>query len=66
LTSRRQTTISFGLHGKIDPFNILHFAGQIALKPFRRDKKAALFNVIFTAIAEKVVMLTDWSRNRTD
>lgn len=53
--------IPFKIHGKIDPFNVLQFAAQTLTKPFRRDKKAMIFNAIFTAIAGVTVLLTDWS-----
>lgn len=53
--------IPFKMHGKIDPFNVLQFAGQTLTKPFRRDRLATIFNVIFTAIAGVTVYLTDWS-----
>ncbi len=52
--------IPFTTHGKIDPFNIAQFALQTGLKPFRKDKKAMLFNIAFTAIAGITVLLTDW------
>ena len=53
--------IPFTLHGKIDPFNIGQFALQSFMKPFRKDKKALLFNIGFTLIAGTVVALTDWN-----
>lgn len=52
--------IPFRVHGQIDPFNILGFAVQTALQPFRNDKKAALFNLGFMALAGVTVLLTDW------
>lgn len=52
--------ISFTTHGKIDPFNIAQFALQTTLKPFRKDKKAMLFNIGFTAISGITVLLTNW------
>lgn len=52
--------IPFTTHGKIDPFNIAQFALQSFWKPFRRDKKALLFNISFTVIAGTIVLLTDW------
>ena len=52
--------IPFTTHGKIDPFNVAQFALQTGLKPFRKDKKAQLFNIAFTAIAGITVLLTDW------
>lgn len=52
--------IPFTIHGKIDPFNVGQFALQTALKPFREDKKAMIFNLAFTAIAGATVLLTDW------
>ncbi|WP_345949235.1 hypothetical protein ABDD95_20525 [Mucilaginibacter sp. PAMB04274] len=52
--------IPFTTHGKIDPFNIAQFALQSFWKPFRKDKKALLFNLGFTALAGAVVLLTDW------
>lgn len=51
--------IPFTTHCKIDPFNVAQFALQTGLKPFRKDKKAKLFNIIFTAIAGITVLLTD-------
>ena len=53
--------IPFPTHGKIDPFNVAQFALQSGLKAFRRDKKALLFNVGFTALAGITVLLTDWN-----
>ncbi len=53
--------IPFPMHGKIDPFNVGQFALQSFLKPFRKDKKALLFNIGFTAIAGITVLLTDWN-----
>ena len=52
--------IPFTTHGKIDPFNVGQFALQTALKPFRKDKKAMLFNIAFTAVAGLAVLFTDW------
>ena len=52
--------IPFTTHGKIDPFNIAQFALQSFWKPFRRDKKALLFNLGFTFAAGTIVLLTDW------
>ena len=52
--------IPFTMHGKIDPFNVGQFALQTFSKPFRKDKKAMLFNIGFTAIAGITVLLTDW------
>lgn len=52
--------IPFTTHGKIDPFNVAQFAMQTFFKSFRKDKKAMLFNIAFTAIAGTVVALTDW------
>ena len=53
--------IPFPVHGKIDPFNIAQFALQSFLKPFKRDKKALIFNIAFTTIAGVTVLLTDWA-----
>ena len=53
--------IPFPVHGKIDPFNVGQFALQTFWKPFRKDKKALVFNVAFTIIAGTVVALTDWN-----
>ena len=52
--------IPFPIHGKIDPFNIAQFALQTGLKAFRRERKALMFNIGFTAIAGLTVWLTDW------
>jgi len=52
--------IPFTTHGKIDPFNIAQFGLQSFWKPFRRDKKALLFNIGFTIAAGTIVLLTDW------
>lgn len=52
--------IPFPVHGKIDPFNVANFAAHSLLKPFQRDKKALIFNTIFTAVSGAVVLLTDW------
>jgi hypothetical protein len=52
--------IPFTTHGRIDPFNIAHFALQSFWKPIRDNKKALLFNIGFTIIAGTVVALTDW------
>jgi len=52
--------IPFTTHGKIDPFNIGQFALQSFLNPFKKDKKALLFNLAFTAVAGVTVLLTDW------
>lgn len=54
--------IPFWLHSKIDSFNLAHFATQTFTKPFRRDRHAMLFNIVFTAAATAVVFLTDWPR----
>ena len=53
--------IPFLVHGKIDPFNVAQFAGQTFFKAFRRDKKAQVFNILFTLAAGAVVALTDWN-----
>ncbi|RYY06156.1 MAG: hypothetical protein EOP43_07105 [Sphingobacteriaceae bacterium] len=53
--------IPFPVHGKIDPFNVGQFALQTFLKSFRKDKKAMIFNIGFTAIAGITVLLTDWN-----
>lgn len=53
--------IPFPVHGKIDPFNVGQFALQSFLKSFRKDKKALLFNIGFTAFAGVTVLLTDWN-----
>lgn len=52
--------IPFETHGKIDPFNVAQFAVQTVTKPFRKDRKAQLFNIAFTTVAGLVVALTDW------
>jgi hypothetical protein len=52
--------IPFTTHGRIDPFNIAHFALQSFWKPIRGNKKALLFNIGFTIIAGTIVTLTDW------
>lgn len=52
--------IPFTTHGKIDPFNVGQFALQSMLKPFRKDKKALVFNLLFTLTAGTIVALTDW------
>lgn len=52
--------IPFRTHGKIDPFNVLNFASHSLLESFREDKRAMLFNAVFTAIAGVTVALTDW------
>jgi hypothetical protein len=52
--------IPFTTHGKIDSFNIAQFALQTGLKPFRKEKKATIFNIVFTALAGITVLLTDW------
>lgn len=57
--------IPFRVHGRIDPFNTLEFALQTALQPFRNDKKAALFNIGFTALAGVTVLFTDWRGQTT-
>ncbi|MGI4750629.1 MAG: hypothetical protein ACRYFB_08350 [Janthinobacterium lividum] len=53
--------IPFTVHGKIDPYNIGQFALQTFFKPFRKDKKAMIFNICFTAVAGITVLLTDWN-----
>lgn len=53
--------IPFTTHGKIDPYNVTQFALQSFLNPFRKSKKALLFNIGFTALAGITVALTDWS-----
>lgn len=53
--------IPFPVHGKIDPFNVAQFAGQTFLKSFRKDKKAQVFNILFTLAAGTIVALTDWN-----
>ena len=59
--------ISFTTHGKIDPFNITQFALQSFWKPFRKEKKALLFNLGFTILAGTVVLLTNWhGRTKTN
>lgn len=57
--------IPFRTHGKIDPFNVAGFALQTFAKPFRRNKKATVFNVLFTALAGITVLLTDWDGTTT-
>jgi hypothetical protein len=52
--------IPFPVHGKIDPYNIGQFALQTALPAFRRDKRARLFNLCFTAAAGLTVLFTNW------
>ncbi len=52
--------IPFPRHGKIDPFNVGQFALQTFTKPFRKDPRARLFNIGFTALAGLTVLLTDW------
>lgn len=52
--------IPFRTHGKIDPFNVLNFGAHSLLPAFREDKRAQLFNAVFTAIAGATVALTDW------
>lgn len=52
--------IPFKVHGKIDPFNVGHFALQTCFKPFLKDRKAMAFNIGFTLVAGIVVALTDW------
>lgn len=56
--------IPFSVHGKIDPFNILFFAAQTLARPFRRERKAALFNLAFTSVAAVLVLFTDFSDQR--
>lgn len=53
--------IPFPTHGKIDPFNVAQFALQTGLKAFRRDRKAMIFNIGFTALAGITVLLTNWN-----
>ncbi len=53
--------IPFPIHGKIDPFNVAQFALQTGLKAFRKQPKALIFNLGFTAIAGLTVLLTDWN-----
>lgn len=53
--------IPFAVHGTIDPFNVAAFAVQTFAAPFRRQKKAVLFNIGFTAIALATVLLTDFT-----
>lgn len=53
--------IPFPIHGKIDPFNVTQFALQTGLKAFRKERKALIFNLGFTAIAGLTVLLTDWN-----
>ena len=53
--------IPFPVHGKIDPFNVAQFALQTGLKAFRKEQKALIFNIGFTAIAGLTVLLTDWN-----
>lgn len=57
-----KSLIRFRTHGKIDLFNLSQVAFQSFLKPFKRDSKALIFNIAFTAIAGATGMLTDWSR----
>lgn len=52
--------IPFRTHGKIDPFNIANFAAHSLLKPFREDRRAQIFNAVFTLLAGATVALTDW------
>lgn len=52
--------IPFPTHGKIDPFNIAQFALQTGLPAFRKQRKALIFNLGFTALAGLTVWLTDW------
>lgn len=57
----RFTPISFRVHGKIDPFNVADFALQTLAPPLCKQKKAGLFNLVFTALAA-TVLLTDWKK----
>ena len=52
--------IPFKTHGVIDRLNIAQFAIQTSFKPFRKDKKAMIFNIAFTLIAATVVTFTNW------
>lgn len=52
--------IPFKTHGRIDPFNIAQFALQSLMKPFRKDPRALIFNLAFTALAGATVLLTNW------
>lgn len=53
--------IPFRTHGKIDQFNVVHFAAQSLLPAFRKHKKELVFNIAFTAVAGLTVLLTDWN-----
>lgn len=52
-------------HGKIDPFNVAAFALQTFATAFRRNKKAAAFNLAFTAVTGLLVLMTDWKKGHT-
>lgn len=56
--------IPLAVHRKIDPFNIAQFALQSFFGAIRKGKKELLFNVVFTAIAGTVVLLTDWKDHK--
>lgn len=58
--------IPFRVHGQIDPFNVMGFALQTFLKPFRHNKRAMIFNLGFTALAGATVLLTDWQAKPTN
>ena len=53
--------IPFSVHGKIDPFNVAQFATQTFWKPFRKNKGAQAFNILFTLAAGTIVAFTDWN-----
>ena len=57
--------IPFGAHQRIDPFNVAHFALQSFARPFRKERKALVFNLAFAAVAGIAVLMTDWSRSST-
>jgi hypothetical protein len=39
---------------------VADFAAQTFLKPFRRSKRALIFNIVITTLAGVAVFLTDW------
>lgn len=48
-------------HARVDPLKVAFYALQTFTKPFRRQKKAMLFNVIFTTLAAASVLLANWN-----
>ncbi|WP_129715263.1 hypothetical protein [Pedobacter sp. SYP-B3415] len=60
-----KSIIPFRVHGRVDRFNLAHFAIQNLFPPFRRHRKELLFNTAVTLAAGLTILLTDWNGRTT-